>query len=92
MPRDLRPDFEAKGQKPGTAILLSFLTFVLFAAAGDYEAMKKELWLYVASASTGILIWMPLGIVMFGVLSLPAVVAARVGAFFGNRRTRRSEL
>ena len=32
---------------------------------------------------------MPLGIVMFGVLSLPAIAAARVGAFFGNKRVNR---
>ena len=116
--------------------------------------LKKELWLYVACASSGILVWivvsavsgkseawdsswyfaagyplvcavsmalgfiapvrswrwglipfvaqflwmlltegpgnlMPLVIVMFGVLSLPAIAAARVGSFFGNKRVNR---
>lgn len=30
---------------------------------------------------------LPLGVILFGVLSLPAVLAARVGAVFGNKRT-----
>ena len=125
---------------------------MLFAALrATTTQLKKELWLYVASASSGILVWivvsavsgkseawdsswyfvagypflcagsmalgfiapvrswrwglipfaaqflwmlltegpgnlMPLGIVMFGVFSLPAIVAARVGAFFGTSR------
>lgn len=29
---------------------------------------------------------LPLGIVVFGVLSLPSIIAARIGAFFGNKR------
>lgn len=33
---------------------------------------------------------LPLGIVAFGVISLPAVLAARVGAYFGRKRPESS--
>jgi hypothetical protein len=31
---------------------------------------------------------MPLGVVMFGVLSVPSIITARIGAFLGNKRAQ----
>jgi len=42
-------------------------------------------------ASEGVGNLLPLGIVAFGIFSLPAIVAARVGAFFGNRKIARTQ-
>ena len=30
---------------------------------------------------------LPLGLVMFGVLSMPSIITARIGAVFGSKRT-----
>lgn len=31
---------------------------------------------------------LPLGVVMFGVLSVPSIITARIGAFLGNKRAQ----
>ena len=41
------------------------------------------LWLLLTQGPGNLL---PLGVIAFGVVSLPAVVAARIGAYFANRR------
>jgi hypothetical protein len=42
-------------------------------------------------AAEGVGNLLPLGIVVFGIFSVPAIVAARVGAFFGNRNIARTQ-
>lgn len=69
-------------------------------ALGFFEPMRPWRWGVVPLA--GQFLWMlltqgignllPLGIVVFGVLSVPSTIAARIGAFVAIRRARRDEV
>ena len=62
---------------------------------------QKWSWRWGAAPFVGQFVWLllskgpgnllPLGIIVFGVVSLPAVIAAKVGAYFGKMRAERSE-
>jgi hypothetical protein len=62
----------------------------------------RRAWRWGAVPLAGQFLWMlltqgpgnllPLGIVVFGALSVPSIVAARIGAFVATRRARRDEV
>ena len=68
-------------------------------AQGFFESRRP--WRWGVAPLAGQFLWMllsqgpgnllPLGIVMFGVLSVPSVVAARIGAFVATRLATRDE-
>ena len=69
-------------------------------ALGFFEPRRP--WRWGAVPLVGQFLWMlltqgpgnllPLGIVMFGALSVPSIVAARIGAFVAIRRARHDEV
>jgi len=66
------------------------------AALGFVEASRP--WRWGIAPLIGQFSWMlltqgpgnlsPLGLVVFGVLSVPSIMTARIGAFFGNKRAK----
>jgi hypothetical protein len=66
------------------------------AALGFVEANRP--WRWGVAPLVGQFSWMlftqgpgnllPLGLVMFGVLSIPSIMTARIGAFFGSKRAQ----
>lgn len=69
---------------------------VVSAALGFVEPSKS--WRWGVAPLVGQFSWMlftqgpgnllPLGVVVFGVLSVPSIMTARIGAFFGNKRAK----
>ncbi|MGA6829371.1 hypothetical protein ACO9S2_17405 [Nitrospira sp. NS4] len=69
---------------------------IVSAALGFIETSRP--WRWGVAPLVGQLSWMlvtqgpgnllPLGVVVFGVLSVPSIVTARIGASFGRTRTR----
>ena len=61
-----------------------------------FVPMKKDYLLYAVAALIGVAIWVAiaaisgkreaLGVIMFGVLSIPAILTARLGAFVATKR------
>lgn len=56
--------------------------------------MKRDAALYLVLAVAGGIIWvavssnlLPLGVIVFGILSIPAIVTANVGAKLGAKRS-----
>jgi hypothetical protein len=74
------------------AICLMSLAFALFA--------PKRSWRWGVSPLVGQFVWMlisegpgnllPLGMIVFAVLSVPSVIAARIGAYLSTRWVRRA--
>lgn len=69
---------------------------VMSAALGFFEPTRS--WRWGVTPLIGQFFWMlltqgpgnllPLGVVVFGVLAVPAIITARIGAFFGNNRAK----
>ena len=69
---------------------------VVSAVLGFIEPSKP--WRWGVAPLAGQFSWMlltqgpgnllPLGVVVFGVLSVPSIMTARIGAFFGNKRAK----
>jgi hypothetical protein len=69
---------------------------VVSAALGFVEPSRP--WRWGVAPLVGQFSWMlftqgpgnllPLGVVVFGVLSVPSIITARIGAFFGNKRAK----
>ena len=69
---------------------------VVSAALGFVEANRP--WRWGVAPLIGQFSWMlftqgpgnllPLGLVVFGVLSVPSIITAQIGAFFGNKRAK----
>jgi hypothetical protein len=69
---------------------------VVSAALGFIEPSKS--WRWGVAPLVGQFSWMlftqgpgnllPLGVVVFGVLSVPSIITARIGAFFGSKRAK----
>jgi hypothetical protein len=69
---------------------------VVSAALGFVEPSKP--WRWGVAPLVGQFSWMlftqgpgnllPLGVVVFGVLSVPSIITARIGAFFGSKRVK----
>jgi len=69
---------------------------IVSAALGFVEPSRP--WRWGVAPLIGQLSWMlltqgpgnllPLGLVVFGVLSVPSIMTARIGAFFGNKRAK----
>ena len=69
---------------------------VVSAALGFVEPSRS--WRWGVAPLVGQFSWMlltqgpgnllPLGVVVFGVLSVPPIMTARIGAFFGNKRLK----
>ena len=69
---------------------------VVSAALGFVEPSRP--WRWGVAPLVGQFSWMlftqgpgnllPLGVVVFGVLSVPSIMTARIGAFFGNKRAK----
>lgn len=69
---------------------------VVSAALGFFEPNRP--WRWGVAPLAGQFSWMlltqgpgnllPLGLVVFGVLSVPSIITARIGAFFGGRRAK----
>ena len=69
---------------------------VVSAALGFVEPSRS--WRWGVAPLVGQFSWMlltqgpgnllPLGVVVFGVLSVPSIITARIGAFFGSKRAK----
>lgn len=69
---------------------------IVSAALGFVEPSKP--WRWGVAPLVGQFSWMlftqgpgnllPLGVVVFGVLSVPSIITARIGAFFGSKRAK----
>ena len=70
------------------ALVLGFLEPRRAWRWGVVPLLAQFLWMLLTQGPGNLL---PLGIVVFVVLSVPSIVAARIGAFVANRRTRSDE-
>lgn len=70
------------------ALALGYLAPVRSWRWGLAPFVGQFVWLLLTQGPGNLL---PLGIIVFGVIALPAVIAARIGAYFGNRQEKRSE-
>jgi hypothetical protein len=70
------------------SLVLGFLEPTRAWRWGVVPLVGQFLWMLLTQGPGNLL---PLGIVVFGVLSVPSIVAARIGAFVASRRTRSDE-
>jgi hypothetical protein len=70
------------------ALVLGFLEPQRAWRWGAVPLLAQFLWMLLTQGPGNLL---PLGIIVFGVLSVPSIVAARIGAFVANRRARSDE-
>jgi len=70
------------------SMLLAFLAPIRSWRWGLAPFVGQFLWMLLSQGAGNLL---PLGVVVFGVLSVPSILTARVGAFFGKKRVATNE-
>ena len=71
------------------SLVLGYFTPVRTRRWGVAPFVGQFAWLLLSQGPGNLL---PLGIIAFGVISLPAIIAAKVGVYFGKMRAERGEI